>query len=366
MHKGIFIDDRKTDKTYVDLLSDENVQFHFIRPEMPIADLAEEVIGQNPDIVALDYRLDEEPCGPSDSDRDKPNRYKASPLAQQLRDLALQNPLKDFPIILVSNEDNIQSLYDQDKTAHDLFDHVLPKGKIADDSSMAIRKALGLISGYKKIINVWDDEDRISSALCLESLPISQQELSSLNDCNAPHQLARNILQYIIKRNGLLIDEYGLEATLGLDRKNSDMYSLLNLLIQEDIVYKGAFSDGWLRFVKDKLVDWANEKCGASGIAKKLGDATEIKLVPAKSRWETSETNPMFSLPCASCNLPTELDYSVPAYDPVLFDFIQRKVICWDCVARGRYKNEGLEVDETGLFFSQKIEAGEITPRSDT
>jgi len=46
--------------------------------------------------------------------------YKATPLAQQLRDYTFENVTQDFPIILVSHENKINGFYD-DSSAHNLF-----------------------------------------------------------------------------------------------------------------------------------------------------------------------------------------------------------------------------------------------------
>ncbi len=366
MFIGIFIDDQGEQETIAQLLSDDNyVSFEFIKPYLPISDMAEIILDKKPDIVALDYRLDESPCG--EPGQVKPNRYKAGPLAQQLRDQALSQVPRDFPIVLVSQEDNIRNLYEPDRTAHNLFDEIFLKNEVVGNPEDAISKVRGLITGYKIIIENWDSPNRLPSILNIDPLLASPQEIESIDASSAPHQLARSILQYFIHRNGILIDIFGLVSMLGLDAESSDMSLLIDHLDEQGIAYQGAFSIGWKRFVRDSVDAWASGVCGepidmlgALTIVNRLRESTGIELVPAKSRWQPQNFDPIFSVPCSSCQLPTELDYSVPAYDPVVFGFVQKKVICWDCIATGRYQEAGLKVDETGLFISEKIENGEI------
>ncbi len=368
MYDGLFVDDQEADCKFADILSTANViQLTHIKPSKSITELADDIFGQRPDIVALDYRLDESPCGTEETE--KPNRYKAGPLAQQLRDLILPDFLNDFPIILVSQEDNIQEFYKPDLTAHNLFDATFTKLEIINDADSAKQKVIGLINGYKNIIEHWkDDSNRIKRVLGSNALLASAQDIDAINQVNAPHHLARSIIQSIILRSGLLLDQAGLMAKLGIDENKSDINSLIKILQQDGIRYTGVFHEGWLRWWNDSTNEWASKHCnqpienlGAKEITQRLSKKLGIQLDSATSRWQPREDNPKFSIACSSCNLPTELDFSVSAYDPITYGFIQKRIICWDCIAKGLYEEKQLIIDDSGAFIADKIENGEIT-----
>ncbi len=368
MYVGVFIDDQDADKRFADILSEGAVfSFTHIKPDKPITDLAEDILSnRKPDIIALDYRLDESPCG-TDIDG-HPNRYKAGPLAQQFRDLFLNDNSIDCPIILVSQEANIRTAYDPDRTAHNLFDAVFLKSEILNSPNDSRARILGLTRAYKTLIELWDDSDRLEAVLGNQVLHASLQDIESINSANAPHQLARSIFQYIISRNGLLIDIDNLMAKLGINVETSDVARLEQILQAESILYEGVFHEGWKRWWSVKVDDWAEVLCeqkigtlGAQEITCLLSEKLNIHLEPARSQWQEDNNNPNFSLACAVCDRPTELDFSVPAYDPISFDFIQKKQICWNCVVMGLYEGKSLKIDESGIFISEKLENGKIT-----
>jgi len=103
-------------KQFADLMSIEGpdgLHVTFGKPS-ELVTLAQEISATQPDLVALDYRLNE-------PRKEWPFGYKAGPLAQQLRDQALETVSQDFPIILVSHQDDIKAFFDN-VTAHNLFD----------------------------------------------------------------------------------------------------------------------------------------------------------------------------------------------------------------------------------------------------
>jgi len=61
----------------------------------------------------LDYRW-------NDTRNQQSLNYKASALAQQLRDCVMESITKDFPIILVSNKDDINAFFNN-MMANNLF-----------------------------------------------------------------------------------------------------------------------------------------------------------------------------------------------------------------------------------------------------
>ena len=96
---------------------------------MPLTDLSAKILSSKPQLLLLDYRLDQNP-----GDNANQNRYKAGPLAQQLRDHAVDTPEDDLPIVLLSNEENIRKLFVPDMTVHDLFDDKHTKQRVLRDA----------------------------------------------------------------------------------------------------------------------------------------------------------------------------------------------------------------------------------------
>ena len=113
--------------------------------------LAQEISATQPDLLALDYRL-------NDPRKERPFGYKAGPLAQQLRDQALETVSQDFPIILVSHQDDIKAFFDN-VTAHNLFDRCFSKEELGNGGSHRLQ-ILSLVKGYKHLIKNWSQPER--------------------------------------------------------------------------------------------------------------------------------------------------------------------------------------------------------------
>lgn len=370
MYKGFFVDDSERDKGIGENLSiagKEGMEVEFIKPELPLVELAEKLLSDKPDLVALDYRLDEER-----EKEDAPNRYKAGPLAQYLRDNALDSTESDFPIILVSHEHKIKKYFEPDLTVHDLFDRHYTKQEIVKEPDRCRREILSLARGYKQLIGIWDKQDRLYLLVGLnedDKAEIDQQPLRELNALKAPHQVIRNIFRYFIDRSGILLDLNNLLASLGISPDSKNLDKLLSVLNKNGITYTGIFGKGWERWWNYRLHRLGQELCSehlgyltAEQRVLCLNENFGLKLIPAKSKW-TGRTDAMFAFACASCRQPTEMEFSVAAYEPLPHPgLIHPKRICWKCVQTGEYQNiyPRLSVHEDDLLVANKIEHGEI------
>jgi hypothetical protein len=146
MHKAIFIDDDKSANVYASLLNKsdpDGLAVEFMQPDLALADLSAKILMSKPQLLLLDYRLDQNP-----SDNANQNRYKAGPLAQQLRDHAIDTPDDDLPIVLLSNEENIRKLFVPDETAHDLFDDKNTKQRVKRSADAVRTELVALIDAY--------------------------------------------------------------------------------------------------------------------------------------------------------------------------------------------------------------------------
>jgi len=368
MYQGLFLDDRQEEAhlaAFLTVVGDPGITTTFQQVDQRLEDMAIAVLERKPDLLALDYRLD---------DAQTPGavevRYKAGPLAQQLRDHASKLGVDDFPIVLVSHENIILSYYQPDLTTHDLFDRIYAKEKLVTDRERIGRELLALVDGYKEIIRVWEDVARLRQLLGLtddrEGEPLlNNQELRRWRDLKAPHQLAREILRSIIDRNGMLRDRQSLLARLGITPDSTDINALIEILGKENVIYHGVFHGGWERWWDHRLEAFVVGICGeelgnltARERVERLNELFGLKLIAAKSLWTGSdEMFPGFA--CASCGHPTEKVHSVAAFDPVP-SFVERKRICWDCVATGKYENKKLTIDDAETYIVEKIQSGEI------
>lgn len=205
VYKGFFVDD-EDDDIYIDLLSvndsdnELGLKLELKKPEN-ITQLSSALFNASPDIVILDYRLDE-------NFKDCPeSQYKAGPLAQQLRDMAAEDIKKDFPIVLISSEDKISRYYKPDATTHDLFDKIYVKEEDVSKNNLQCRKELiGLIEGYQLIKSKWSNTklDKLCSILNLslkEQYAIDYEELTNaVDEAQVPHVLARVLIHDLFTR----------------------------------------------------------------------------------------------------------------------------------------------------------------------
>jgi hypothetical protein len=361
MYKGIFVDAIPSDKRFADLMSSKGrhgLQIEFQKPG-ELVTLAQDLWASQPDLVALDYRL-------NDSRKKRALAYKATPLAQYLRDQALENVSQDFPIILLSPQNDIKAFSDN---VANLFDLRFSKEELNNGGNHRLQ-ILSLVKGYKRLIKKWKSSARWSKILGLskgERVRVAYQAIRELDKLKAPHQVARDVLHYVIERQGLLLDKNNVLAKLGVAEEGQDVEPLFEILKQKKVLYTGIFSEGWVRWWRHRLNDWGEQVCheALGNLTAKqrvscLNNHLGLKLLPANSRWE-NHSDALFAFACDSCHQPTESQFSVLAYDPpVGYSFLQRKHLCWKCIETGGFKEYGLEIDDGEEFIVEKIINGEI------
>jgi len=362
MFQGIFIDAFESDKKFAELMSTSGrygLRVKFQKP-VELMKLAGNILTSQPDLVVLDHRL-------NNGQKRKYAGYQASPLAQQLRESVLQSVTHDFPIILISSEEDINAFFDN-VTAHNLFDRYFTKSDLVNGSA-SNQQILSLVKGYKQLLKHWNKLERWSKFLAVtrqEKVEVAYQAIRELDKLKAPHQVAHAILRYVIDRRGLLLDQDNVLAQLGVSKLGKDVDTVFDILDRDKIKYTGVFSEGWQRWWQHRLADWGKKLCGKSlGMLESttervscLNQKLGLKLSPAKSRWP--KTDGLIWYICDSCHQPTEFNYSVIAYEPLPYRFLHPKRICWKCVETGEYKEHGLETDDGEELIVEKIQNGEI------
>jgi len=354
-YNGFFVDD--LDEIYATLLSSvgDGLAIKY-RPLDEAASLAGELFNSHPDIVAVDFRLDENP------EMIDPNKaYNGSGLAQLLRDKAAASPEYDFPIVLISAEDKLERFYRPDGTAHDLFDRIYKKDEVAESPKPVRAQLISLCKGYEDIKAVWRGGLERLSVFGLygeELTAIANQELrAALISAGAPHIAASIILKGVIDRPGLLLSDNELSARLGI----ADLRPIESVLVDRQIQYQGVFSGGWRRWWAHRFDDWARTVFGArpttmtgSARANVLNENFGANVKAAVSTWNKS-SDERFAFSCAVCERPGEIRHSVAAFDPYAPKHSHRKRICWDCVQTGRYVQAKIEVDDVDANLVEDV-----------
>ncbi|BDY16025.1 hypothetical protein Sulfitobl28_19950 [Sulfitobacter pontiacus] len=360
MFTGIFVDDR--DEVYAELLSNEDINFAY-QGLQEIMDLRTIVLAAKPDIVALDYRLDQHLNGFPAS-----KTFKGGPLAQLLRDAAIEHPELDFPIILVSSENNIRQIFNPDKTAHDLFDEVMIKEELQESTDRAMRKMLALCEAYSTLRGM-GGEYHLSQMVGLpaDSLDIvdHQELVQAVEVAGAPHIVSRIFAKLLIGRTGLLIDDAELCARFGVTLENAEIASAA---LNEGGVerYSGLFSSDdrrwWAHQVDAFLVSVFGKR--ATGLpssvrATMLNERFNTGFQPALSTWINGDeaANELIAFACSCCRRGTELRHSLAVYEPPQPSFIVRRRLCWDCIQTDNYKTgqNAFEIQKSDQALIPKI-----------
>ena len=357
-YKGFFIDDTIDEGIYASLLStegDAGLEIKYIEVTEAAA-LAGDLFSSNPDIVAIDFRLDENP-----DMIDPKSAYQGSGLAQLLRDKATVEPLRDFPVVLISAEEKFERYYRPDSTAHDLFDRTYGKVSAGEKKEQVRLELLSLCDGYRSLKAAWGEGGDRLSVFALEdserSIVDTQELRSALSAAAAPHIAARVILRDVIDRTGLLLSNHDVAARLGL----ATLGSLESVLQNDGLQYSGIFHRGWRRWWAHRVDDWAEALFGrrpSSMLGSERSAIIEEKFalgIPgATSTWNKSERE-RFAFSCASCERPGEVRHSVSVFEPAAPRYAQRRRICWDCVQTEKYRQFRLVIDEVDENIAQDV-----------
>lgn len=381
MFKGVFVDDKEEEKKYAELLtknSSGKLNIEFCLPEHEVTELADHLIGQHFDFAAIDFRLDEVPIKDAEGNKQK-NKYRASALAQQIRDRAIDQPSSDLPLILLSQEDYIKRIFHADSTAEDLFDLVISKEELvtAEPLRQAAVRITSLATAYKTIQASFTKNNNKPVApsvlLGLDSheaeLVLNHQAIREIAKIQYPHQIISKIMALLIQRPGILLSDGHLLARLGVSPDSPNIPQLKAKLLDLKLGYRGLLSDGWPRWWWHRVDAWGKKilsaslgsLAGSERVAK-LSNALQIELKPAASKWSKS-SDEYFWVACSSCDHPTELKHSVLGYDSNYQPFLEPSRICWFCVQTGAYESRELVIHDTDESLAEKIRNGKIQPQ---
>ncbi len=178
--------------------------------------------------------------------------FRGSTIAQEIRNRQKEKVIKEFPIILYSANDKV--LESLEKSGLELFDLFMDKGNMDEKAFDEYSKqliALGLC--YQKHSRIFD----IRELLKVEPTFIDPRFVSLFNSlANRPYYITVGfVLNELINKSGLLIDENLLAARLGVDKDKSQSWSAL-LDCLSSCQYEGILSGGWRRWWMFKIENW--------------------------------------------------------------------------------------------------------------
>lgn len=290
MIEYVYYDDEKpiSVKAYIDAVTENfNDEYHLVinhlspRPWDTQIKLIRE--GHYSGII-LDLRLDTQAQWEGDS-IGKKAQYRAEELAQKIRVDATEGIIPDVPIVLWSTDQNLNnSGFSRDSTPKDLFDLKVVKTSISNKASEIRLKLIALAEGYR-IIEQSYSESMIRLDKCL-NLPVHVEEyidpriISYFSvDIKPPiHDVARYILDEIIRKPGILIDEHLLATRLGISIQESEKWAVFLDDILSFARYTGVFYKGWTNFFGDELYGWWRQNFQESNL-KTLKASERVELI---------------------------------------------------------------------------------------
>ncbi len=240
------VDDESGDRLepILEPLRRSGVDVRLFHPE-PFDKEVARILSSDADGLLLDLRLDDVP------DRTGARvRYHALSLAQELRTRMTEGDLRPLPIVLWSVERKFRRSYSNDSTAHDLFDLVVSKTRVAEQRRPIASKLMALAADYPKLHSPKPKAAAFWGRVL--SLDTTARDLldprigAELRPQAPAHEYARYVIRELLERPGPLIDEALLAARLGVSLESSDWDASKEKL--DSARYAGVFSAGWLRW----------------------------------------------------------------------------------------------------------------------
>lgn len=199
--------------------------------------------------------------------------YKAPPLAQQIRTLASEGKMPHIPIVLCSTLKFKKFYYDKDHASHDLFDFVFDKTTVDYFAVSNVLESLAQGYSYLQL-----GGRTISDILQRGEVDLSGNSiLNVIPNCkdSSPFVFANSFIKEVINYCGILVDEWGLAARLGIDidASGKNWTYFLNK-VDEKLKYNGIFGSGWTRYWADRIDQFFSE----------IANGTLYQLLTAKER----------------------------------------------------------------------------------
>lgn len=279
--KYLYIDDDSNDRTEGTVQGfnkDNYIEIFFSQPqsswEEQIHFINEKEKEDKLDGLILDLRLDDYP-----NVEHKKANFRGTSLAQEIRTRQKEGILKPFPVVLFSGNDKVANSLEN--SGKDLFDICIEKEIIDDTTYILYRhKLYALADGYKIISK---SGPNLSAILNVDIEIIDVRFLSELNNLSGypAHVITCFILNELIEKQGLLIDEQILAARLGIDISRSKDW----VKIKESLSfskYSGVFSTGWPRWWMPLVEQWWKDSINSESYLRSTPATERVKLINDK------------------------------------------------------------------------------------
>lgn len=271
-------------------------------------------------------------------------KFKAPPVAQQVRTLASENKLAHLPIVLCSTIEN-EVLYRNDSSSHDLFDYYFNKADL--NFKKEAQRMQSLAEGYQ-ILNKKDTS--IQEVLGRTDVDALDSRLLDLTPGNmmSSFDVAQRIIKDMFRYSGILITERIAAARLGVDiEKSGDVWNKLKDKVLVNAEYKGVFSSGWQRYWTDKLNSLFMEFTG--GTPYQIMTAAERIEALAKSGFDglvaaapiSYNQSTFYNTVCIYFKQPMDAVEGIPIEDSMkLKPWQENRYVSFLAVAKGDFKED--------------------------
>lgn len=343
-YKILYIDDLETESRKKDI---ENLGYKvkFYNPTSNIADLFNS-LEMDTNACVLDYRLtkgENQAC------------FDAPTIAQTLR-TKHKNDLKDFPLILMSNEDIKVKEFDKDLTSQDLFDFVLTKEQFGKDKTNFKKKLDSFIKSYETIVKYKFNLNKIIDFD--EKYTLHSRIKSDANSISKNLFTLSSFIYYdVVRPIGVMIGEDVLSARLGVSRESKDWSKLLYEI--NISMYTGIFSDYHTRWWVDKINKWWNKTISSEVSLRGLNADERVELL--KLKLDLINLKPLTKTKHSlSTNFWTICKHTKQPLDPfdgieILKEYLpwqEKEYISIDSALDGKmdeYKNQISEIDKKAI-----------------
>lgn len=274
MVKYLYIDDegdsQKIDGFRLDQKLDFETEQHCDNWEQQIKHLR--LKADDLDGLLLDLRLDDTPNA-----NQKKASYRGTALAQEIRTLQKEKSLKHFPIVLFSANDKVSL----DNTGKDLFDLCIEKDAVNVESfPIYANELFALAEGYRFL----SENAQINAYLGVETDELDSSFVQELKtrEGEPVHILSKFIVDELLMKQGLLIDESVLAARLGIDKRSQDWSSLLELL-KPEASYQGVFHEGWPRWWMHRIQKWWESFAPENVYLRSTSASERVRIIKEKT-----------------------------------------------------------------------------------
>ena len=271
-------------------------------------------------------------------------KFKAPPVAQQVRTLASENKLSHLPIVLCSTIEN-EILFQNDSSSHDLFDYYFNKADL--NFKKEAERLQSMASGYQTLNKKDAAIETVLGRTDVDALDSKLLDFICGNMMSS-FDVAQRIIKDMFRYSGLLITERIMAARLGVDiEKSGEAWAKLMDKVLAQAEYKGVFSFGWHRYWSDKL----------NAIFMKISGGAPYQIMSAEERVDVlSQTgfnglvvakpisfnqSTYYNTVCIYYKRPLDAVEGIPVEDSMnLKPWQENRYVSFLAVAKGDFKEE--------------------------